>query len=375
MKILVFSGGYLPAQNYGGPVVSLANFVELLGDEYEIDIVCKNHDLHDQTPFPGLQPGFHPVGKAQVCYLPDAALNRKNFSRILAERKPDFLYLSSIFDAKMNVPLLWLARQKGIPVVYAPRGELNPAVLQMKRWKKQSFLCLMRASGLYRRVIFQASSPEERTMILRALKVREEHVLVAPNLPSPPQRRTAGAKERGSLRIVFLARIHRSKNLAYAIARVLRLKGNIVFDIYGPVEHGDYWAQCQKEIQTAPPGIAIHYRGAVPVGTSGAVLGGYDCFLFPTLSENYGQVIAEAVQAGTLPVISRGTTPWDDLQGGVTIPLEDPEGFERTLQMFCDMDGDAFAKRQEALQKYAEEKIQIERLKAQTKVLFHTEVF
>lgn len=370
MKILVVTGGYLPAQRYGGPVASLVNFTENLGDDYSIDILCRNHDLHDPTPFPNLPEGFHSVGKAQVCYLPDHLLNKATYERVLEEGRPDCLYLSSIFDAGLNVPLLRLARKRKLPVVYAPRGELNPAVLAMKGLKKKLFLAVMRLSGLYRNVYFQASSEEERQMTLKALKVQEDHVIVAPNLPSAPTLPCREEKRSGQLRIVFLARLHRSKNLAYAIERVNSLQGEIIFDIYGPVEHSDYWEECKGLISKAPKNIKIRYCGAVPVGQAGETFGKYDCFLFPTLSENYGQVIAEAVQAGTLPIISRGTTPWDDIQGGVTVPLSQPEGFVKSLEEFCALNEDEISKKREALRQYAEKKLDTQQLIAQTKALF-----
>lgn len=372
MRLLVVNGAYLPAQKYGGPVVSLVNFVENLGDDYDIDIVCKNHDLHENQPFQNIREGFQPVGKARVCYLPDAELNKKTFRRILEERKPDCLYLSSIFSAKMNVPLLSLAKKLQIPVVYAPRGELNPAVLQMKSWKKRLFLFAMRRSGLYRNVVFQASSSAERETIIKALKVGPANVLVAPNLPSAPKAAERQPKEQGKLRIVFLARIHRSKNLAYAIERVLALQGSVSFDIYGPVEHEDYWQECCRLMQHAPKNIQFNYCGLAPVGSAGEIFGKYDCFLFPTLSENYGQVIAEAVQAGTLPVISKGTTPWDDLQGGEVLPLSEPERFSSALQELCDMDEQAYEVRRARLLQYAEIKINKQELIACTKTLFQT---
>lgn len=374
MKILVVSGGYLPAQKYGGPVVSLLNFTEHLGDCYSIDILCKNHDLHDKTPFEGTHEGFQPVGKAQVCYLPDEILTKKTFIKIIRERKPDCLYLSSIFDAKLNVPLLQIAKKQGLPVVYAPRGELNPAVLAMKGFKKKLFLCLMRLGGLYKNIYFQASSSQEREMTIRALRVAENRVLVASNLPSAPAKAQRVPKKAGELRIIFLARIHRSKNLSFAIEQASKLQGEITFDIYGPLEHEDYWQECKSLMEKAPQNVHFQYCGAVPVGSAGKVFGRYDCFLFPTLSENYGQVIAEAVQAGTLPVISRGTTPWDDIRGGCTVPLSRPEEFVAKLEKLCEMNEDEIAECRSQLLRYGEEKLDTKRLVEQTKALFEAAV-
>nr|MCR5673962.1 hypothetical protein [Lachnospiraceae bacterium] len=55
----------------------------------------------------------------------------------------------------------------------------------------------------------------------------------------------------------------------------------------------------------------------------------HDAFLFPTLGENYGHVIAESLAAGCIPVIS-DTTPWIDLEEkgcGYVLALSDTDGF------------------------------------------------
>ena len=61
-KIMVFIGGYLPGEKYGGPVSSISNFVELMGDDYEIRIVCSNHDFKETTPYPNIKSGWNRVG-------------------------------------------------------------------------------------------------------------------------------------------------------------------------------------------------------------------------------------------------------------------------------------------------------------------------
>ena len=51
----------------------------------------------------------------------------------------------------------------------------------------------------------------------------------------------------------------------------------------------------------------------------------HDCFLLPTAFENYGHSISEALLHDCPAVISRGTTPWDDVAQadcGWTVPPE-----------------------------------------------------
>ncbi|MBR4731246.1 MAG: hypothetical protein IK081_00600, partial [Lachnospiraceae bacterium] len=70
-KIMIFIGGYLPGKKYGGPVTSISNFADYLGDEYEIRIVCNNHDLKETAPYKNISEGWNQVGKANVLYLED----------------------------------------------------------------------------------------------------------------------------------------------------------------------------------------------------------------------------------------------------------------------------------------------------------------
>ena len=359
MKIMIVTGGYLPARKYGGPVASLVNFVEQLGEFYDIDIVSTNHDLGDTTPFPNIKPGFNPLGKAQVLYISDKEKNYLFFKSLIKERKPDCLYLSSIFDFKLNFPLLLLAKQTGIKVVYAPRGELSDKVLKIKALKKHIFLFAMRVSGLYKSIYFQATSDREKKDTARRLKVPEKMIFSVANVPTSPAFKNEILKTPGSLRIVFISRIHRSKNLIYALECVNRLSGDITFDIYGHIEHSDYWQDCLKLMAIAPYNVKINYLGEIEMGKSKSVFLKYDCFLFPTLSENYSQAIAESVLSGTIPVISRGTTPWDDidLNGGFAIPLDSPSEFVKTLQALCNMENEEYKNLYDLLLKYRKTKL------------------
>jgi glycosyltransferase involved in cell wall biosynthesis len=67
--------------------------------------------------------------------------------------------------------------------------------------------------------------------------------------------------------------------------------------------------------------------------------------LFPTLGENYGHVICEALNAGC-PVLISNQTPWRNLQEkgvGWDFPLEEEERFTATLQQCVDAGGDWYA--------------------------------
>lgn len=60
----------------------------------------------------------------------------------------------------------------------------------------------------------------------------------------------------------------------------------------------------------------------------------YDLFFLPTLGENFGHVIAEALSSG-LPVLISDTTPWRDLAEkslGWDIPLNEVDRFAECIE-------------------------------------------
>jgi len=148
----------------------------------------------------------------------------------------------------------------------------------------------------------------------------------------------------GSLRLVFLSRISRMKNLDGALALLRGLPGQIRLDICGPIDDADYWAECQRTIAALPRNVRVDYRGVIAHEQVVDVLKEAHLFLLPTRGENFGHAIVEAWAAG-LPVLISDRTPWRGLErkgAGWDVPLEQPERFERILADFVQMDGTEF---------------------------------
>ena len=166
-------------------------------------------------------------------------------------------------------------------------------------------------------------------------------------------------KEKNKLKILFISRIQEKKNLLYAINIVKKLSNNIEFDIYGPIEQKNYWNTCLMEMNNASSNIKIKYCGNVAPSETKEIYAQYDCLLFPTLSENYGHVIAEAVICNCPIVISKGTTPWDDVanNGGFTVNLDNPDDFINVLNRLCEMDNEDYILLKNKLLKYKDDKL------------------
>lgn len=339
MKILIVMGGFFPGKKFGGPPVSVDNFCTLMS-ECECFIVTHDHDLFETKRFESIQEGWNDRGNSKVLYVPDTEYNKGTFERVIRELAPDILYLQGLFQSCV-LPCLQLAKKYSIPVLLAPRGELCAGAFNIKIWKKLPYVKMVRAIGLVNNTHWQSTSDEETEAIKKLMKAADDHIHRLDNIPSIPKHEySRSEKKTGEGHFVFLSRIHQKKNLLFAISLFKDVKGKAYFDIYGPVEDEDYWKRCQDEIKSLPDNVKVEYKGLVEHDQVHEVFSQYDAFLFPTLSENYGHVIAESMIVGT-PVIISDQTPWRDLKeagAGWDITLSDISMFKKAVNTIVEMD-------------------------------------
>ena len=98
----------------------------------------------------------------------------------------------------------------------------------------------------------------------------------------------------------------------------------------------------------------------------------YDAFIFPTLSENFGHVIVEALMVGC-PVIISDQTPWSDVanvDGGWSIPIEKEEKYIQAIQEIIDADKEKEDTYKDNIRTYVHKKINISDIKKEYDNLF-----
>jgi len=394
-RILVLVGYYLPGYRAGGPLRTIANAVERLGDEFAFRVITSDRDLGATEPYRGVVPNqWVKVGKAEVLYVPNGS--PRGVLHHIRKTDHDILYLNSFFSPPFSMVPMWaclLGLLDPAAIVMAPRGEFSSGALELKPWKKRPYVALARRMPVYRRIVWHASSEFEAEDIRRVFqesvsfertpvppargrKACSCNVATASDFPSPggagDGRRLQTAKPSNSLRCVFLSRIARKKNLDGAI-RVLRaVRANVAFDVYGPIEDQVYWRECQRLIAGLPSNIRVRYRGEVRHEDVASVLGEYDLFLFPTRGENFGHVIYEALAAGCALLISN-LTPWRQLEKlgvGWDVPLDRAERFSELIEQCAMMSPEGFlslrARAQAAARKHYDDPL----LVAQNRAIF-----
>ncbi len=379
MRILVSAHYYYPGFMAGGPIRTLINLINQLGHEFAFHLITSDRDSGDNGPYPGVaQSIWTRVGHAHVYYTRSGLLRLARLTWLFLSTPRDLLYLNSLFDPAFTL-LPLILRRIGVgpatPVVLAPRGELSAGALGLKKNKKALFLHIARQVGLYRSVIWQASSEYEAADIRSSID-QNARILVAPNLPStltnvaelPANWRKPGQP----LKLVFLSRIAPKKNLDFAL-RVLQLVHvPIDFSIFGPHEDSTHLNHCRSLAASLPVHINVRWLGAVPPEEVAGVLARQDLFFFPTRGENYGHVIAEALSVGT-PVLLADTTPWRNLESagvGWDLPLEDQTAFAECIEHCANTSAVDYAAWRARVRRYALSRLEIDSIVEANRKLF-----
>ena len=221
--VLVFSGYYLPGFKAGGPIRSLQNLVEHLSGKFDFRVLTRDRDLGDDAPYGDvILNEWVRLDEASVYYLSVSVCTMAALRKLISDVHPDVIYLNSFLDPVFTIAPLVLRRlgllRHGIQVVLAPRGEFAQGALVLKAWKKKVFMRLAKWAGLYKGVIWQASSEAEREDIRRWAGMAAD-IRVAPNLPPGVRPTMARSLQKPGrrLRVVTIARVARNKNIAGAL--------------------------------------------------------------------------------------------------------------------------------------------------------------
>ncbi|MED4047504.1 glycosyltransferase [Priestia megaterium] len=338
-NILIIMGRYLPGYKDGGPVRSIKNLVDFLGDEYNFQILTCDRDHGDTEPYPNIKVNdWNQIGKAKVYYVPPKGFTFKVI-RTLA-KQVDLLYVCGCFnDYAINTLIL---KRLGIikkPVVVAAMGLFSPMEFQLKYKKKKTFTTLFNSLGLFKNIYWSATSSMEINEISQQVKTTD-NFFIAEDLPRKVERiKLIKDKQEGHLKVVWISRIARKKNLIGAIEILNKVKSDVDFTIYGPIHDLEYWKECELALNLLPINIKWKYEGNINSENVVETLAQHHLFLFPTLGENYGHVIQEALSAGCICLTS-DQTPWSGLSNagvGSTFAVGDTEKFVKEIETYACM--------------------------------------
>jgi glycosyltransferase involved in cell wall biosynthesis len=246
-------------------------------------------------------------------------LNRLDLSQALARaidaeaRNGAILHSHGLWLAPNLYPAA-SARRFNRPLLTAPRGMLAPAALAFSRAKKELVWALAQKRALQAVTCFHATSQEEAEDIRRQ-GFRQPIALVPNGVDVAPADQSAATKAaRGPIRTaLYFGRLHPKKavdRLITAWARVEPHFSDWRLRIIGPSDDG--YADQLRALQGQHKLAHVSIEGPIYGPAKDLLYQSADLFILPTLSENFGMAVAEALANGT-PVICTKGAPWSGL--------------------------------------------------------------
>lgn len=204
-----------------------------------------------------------------------------------------------------------VARSTGVPRVVSPRGMLSDWALRHRSLRKRIAWFAFQRRNLESAAVLHATSEMEAGEI-RAVGL-ECPIAVIPNgveFPPPLRREVVPSATR---RVLFLSRLHPKKGLDHLVAAWDRLRpSGWELVIAGPDENR-YGTEIQRKVSDLGLGESVVFEGPVTDRDKWDLYRAADLFVLPTLSENFGVVVGEALACG-LPVVTTRAAPWRALE-------------------------------------------------------------
>jgi len=308
LRILQVSPAYYPAIRYGGPIRSIHGLSATLARRgHDVHVYTTTMDGACDLDVPTDRPVM--LDGVAIHYFPVPALRRLCWSPSMGARlrrdidRFDVAHLHSVY--------LWptwaaarCAHKAGVPYLISPRGMLVRSLIERRsRWVKKAWINLIERNSLARTAGVHVTADLEAEDV-RDLGLRLPAVFCVPNGVGWPERPAplsagpfAGVPERYAL---FLSRLHPKKGLDRLI-RAWRWVPQLALVIAGNDEEG---YRAQLEALAAREGVSgrVHFVGPASDTDKWALYQNAQLFILPSYSENFGNVVAEAM-AMSCPVV------------------------------------------------------------------------
>lgn len=358
-KIIFSTPCFYPSVNTGGPAVSMTNLVSKMSENYLCSVITPIYEMGTRDKFIEVVEGKNSLYNAEVYY--SSKLGVWDIYSLIKKLQPDIIYVSSLFSFNYSLSaLLYKKLHKHCKVIIAPRGELRTYAMSKKTFRKKLYIGFLKLTGLLKNVKIHTTSDDEfHELEAVGLKLRPQNTYNIANLSVQKSDDSAirPYKAAGALKILTVGRFAAVKNIHYAIEVLSSLKGNIELDIYGPKEDENYFESCFA-IKT-PNNIKVNYKGILKHDDLEKIYLDYHLFLSPTLTENFGHSIVEAL-LNHCPVIISNNTPWNDVAdygAGYAIDLNEKDSFAKAITEFVEMNDEVYQARCLSAKNYIQKKV------------------
>lgn len=240
----------------------------------------------------------------------------KNIREALIDSDYDLYHANTLWTDACHSTCVH-ARKVGKPYILSPHGMLYPTALAISHWKKVVMLKLWFDEDIKKAACLHATCRQEAEHC-RAFGY-EGPIAVIPNAVVFPEGVEAKnyqyTDERGRRQIGFLGRLHPIKkveNVLYAIASLKKeQQEQLSFQVMG--KYDDRYEQWLKEeVKRLELDDCVEFVGFVSGQEKYERLSRLAALMVPSVQENFGMIVPEALICGT-PVYASLGTPWEEL--------------------------------------------------------------
>lgn len=221
------------------------------------------------------------------------------------------------------------------PVVLAPHGMLDPWSLRQGWLKKQVYL-LLRWRRLFDKVrAFHFITSSEQVLAASVLPTQVQRI-VEPLGVEFPSNVLESKQSKAARRFLFLSRIHRKKNLEFLLEALREVDENWILTIAGMGEAA-YVKSLEQLVRDFHLEDRVGFIGSVDRFSKWNTLGAADVFVLPSLQENFGIVVVEALGCGVPVILSTEVGLANDLrnEAGVEVLALNKDLWVKKLKEVC----------------------------------------
>lgn len=248
----------------------------------------------------------------------------RNVQRYLADSDYDLYHANALWMG-VNHDTCRIARKKGKPYIISPHGMLYPTALKVHAWKKWILLNLWYNKDIHNACCLHATCKQEmehcRAFGYKGPIAVIPNAVVFPDFVKQYERKSDSFKYNGGKRIIgFLGRLHPIKkveNIIYALDLLRsqheggKLLDSVVLQIMG--KYDDSYEQWLKdEVRKLRLDGIVEFVGQVGGKDKYDRLSKLSALMVPSVQENFGMIVPEALICGT-PVYASLGTPWEEL--------------------------------------------------------------
>jgi glycosyltransferase involved in cell wall biosynthesis len=307
------------ARRYGGPSAAIVPMTEALAAQPGLHVEVATTDADG----PGrLDPGQLDATRTPVHLFRRTCSEQWKLSLGLWR----WLYAHAGDYDLLHVHALWsfsttaacaAARRHRVPVVVRPCGMLSSYTWSRSGWKKRLYWTALERRNLLTARCFHVTSRAEAAEVEAV--VPRARVMVIPQGTDPQAwqaerrpnllRQLCGAAAGERPIVLFLSRLHPKKGVVdYLLPAFARLRSDAFLAIAGGAdEHApEYAERVRHTVEQLGLSQRVALLGPVAAADRWTLFDGAALFVLPSLSENFGIVLTEAMARGVAVVASEG---------------------------------------------------------------------